>query len=148
MTRELTGRHVLTIAVLAFGIIIAVNMVMLFAATGSFPGLVVKNSYIASQQWNAKTDLAKARGWTAAVRYSGGQLVVNVTDASGAPVTAGPIEARIGRPARDDNDRTMKIVAGQGVAVDLDPGLWLIKLSDSSGAWYQTARIFVAGDNR
>ena len=57
MTKELTGRHVLIITLAAFGVIIAVNLVMAFLAVGSFPGLEVKNSYVASQDFDRERDL-------------------------------------------------------------------------------------------
>ena len=52
MTRELTGRHVLVITLCAFGTIIAVNVFMAVMAVGTFPGLEVKNSYVASQTFD------------------------------------------------------------------------------------------------
>ena len=59
--RPLTGRKVLLIAVAAFAVILAANLAMLLAATGTFPGLVVKNSYVASQDWTARTDAQVTR---------------------------------------------------------------------------------------
>lgn len=46
--KELTGRHVLLMFVAGFGIIIAVNLTLAFSAVRTFPGLEVKNSYVAS----------------------------------------------------------------------------------------------------
>ena len=46
--KELTGRKVLAITVGFFAVIIAVNLFMAFKAVGTFPGLEVKNSYVAS----------------------------------------------------------------------------------------------------
>ncbi|HEU0223277.1 MAG TPA: FixH family protein, partial [Paracoccaceae bacterium] len=48
----MTGRLVLAVALGAFGIVIAVNLVLVFAATRTFPGLVVPNSYVASQDFD------------------------------------------------------------------------------------------------
>ena len=50
---ELKGRHVLGIAVGAFGVIIAVNLVMAYQAISTFPGLEVANGYVASQTFDA-----------------------------------------------------------------------------------------------
>ena len=44
MARELTGRHVLAITLTAFGVIIAVNLMMAFKAVSTFPGLETPNS--------------------------------------------------------------------------------------------------------
>ena len=65
MARELTGRHVLAITLAAFGVIIAVNMVMAVKAVSTFPGLETPNSYVASQEFDrdrqAARDYALAR---------------------------------------------------------------------------------------
>ena len=52
--KEFTGRHMLAIMLAFFGTIIAVNLVMAIFASRSWTGLVVKNSYVASQEFNEK----------------------------------------------------------------------------------------------
>ncbi|CAN5652759.1 hypothetical protein BH11ACT8_BH11ACT8_25200 [soil metagenome] len=47
-----TGRHMLAVVFAFFGTVITVNFVMAYLATGTFPGLVVENSYVASQNYN------------------------------------------------------------------------------------------------
>ena len=54
MAKELTGKKVLMILIGAFGTIIAVNVFMAYKAIGTFPGLEVKNSYVASQSFDAE----------------------------------------------------------------------------------------------
>ena len=49
MARELTGRHVLAITLAAFGVVIGVNLLLAVKAVGTFPGVEVSNSYVASQ---------------------------------------------------------------------------------------------------
>ena len=68
--KEFTGRHMLAIIVSFFGVIIAVNMTLVYFAVQSWSGLVVKNSYVASQKFNKtleKAALQRARGWTSAL---------------------------------------------------------------------------------
>ena len=48
MSQELTGQKVLAITATGFAIIIGVNITMAYSALSTFPGLVVKNSYVAS----------------------------------------------------------------------------------------------------
>ena len=62
---ELKGKHVLGIAVGAFGVIIAVNLVMAYQAISTFPGLEVANGYVASQTFDADRKAQEALGWTA-----------------------------------------------------------------------------------
>lgn len=70
MTRNFrfTGWHMLATLVLFFGTVIAVNVTMATLATRTFGGVVVENSYVASQEFNGwlKEARDQARlGWTA-----------------------------------------------------------------------------------
>src|SRR3546814_8186701 len=49
-----TGWHMLGAMLLFFGIVISVNLYMAWQATRSWSGLVVENTYIASQEFNGK----------------------------------------------------------------------------------------------
>ena len=46
MITEIKGWHVLAAFVLAFSVIIGVNLTLAFNAVRTFPGLEVKNSYV------------------------------------------------------------------------------------------------------
>ncbi|RWK14298.1 FixH family protein, partial [Mesorhizobium sp.] len=50
--RVFTGRHMLAIILAFFGVVIAVNLTMATLANTSWTGLVVENTYVASQQFN------------------------------------------------------------------------------------------------
>lgn len=66
MNGRFTGRHMAAIMVGGFGIVIAVNLVMAREAISTFGGVVVENSYVASQHFNGWLDEAqkeKALGW-------------------------------------------------------------------------------------
>ena len=47
--KELTGKHVLFMVLAFFGVIIAVNFTMAYQAVSTFPGLEVRNGYVASR---------------------------------------------------------------------------------------------------
>lgn len=147
MIKELKGFHVLLIALGFFGIIIAANLTMLFAATGSFPGLVVKNSYVASQKWNDRTAAQTALGWQVGVVYADGVVTVALT-ADGAPVTDADLVVTIGRPSRDDEDQVLKaraVANGYAVDADLAPGRWRVEVATATGPTFtKTAQIVVA----
>ena len=51
---NLPAKHALAMFVAAFGVIIAVNLVLAYNAVKTFPGLEVKNSYVASQEFNER----------------------------------------------------------------------------------------------
>ena len=55
-----TGWHMLLVMCLFFGTIISVNFYMAWQATHTWSGLVVKNTYIASQEFNGKVAEARA----------------------------------------------------------------------------------------
>lgn len=63
MIHEIKGWHVFTGFVLAFSVIISVNLTLAYNAVHSFPGLEVKNSYVASQTFDADRDAQVALGW-------------------------------------------------------------------------------------
>ncbi|MDQ1899032.1 FixH family protein [Paracoccus sp. WLY502] len=130
MTRELTGRHVLFITLSAFGVIIAVNLVMAFLAVGSFPGLEVKNSYVASQQFDRDRAAQQSLGWTARASQEGTQIAIEIVDAKGAHPVLRDFSATIGRPTHKRDDVTPQFEqAGGGIfraPLVLEPGAWNI----------------------
>ncbi|MGH6923297.1 MAG: FixH family protein [Propylenella sp.] len=135
----LTGWHVLGIVGLFFGTIIGVNVVLATYATGTFPGLVVKNSYVASQNYNALLAGSRAQaalGWTAELSAPDGLLSVRLADQSGAPLAGLIVSARIGRPASAGEDRVVELSpAAGGYSADeaLAPGRWIVELEARSG---------------
>lgn len=52
MTKRFTGGHALAVLIAFFGVVIAVNLTMAMFATSTFGGVVVENSYVASQHYN------------------------------------------------------------------------------------------------
>ncbi|MFN7052645.1 MAG: FixH family protein, partial [Gemmobacter sp.] len=60
---QITGRQVFAFTAGAFGIIIAVNVLMAYKAVSTFPGLEVKNSYVASQNFDTERRAQEALGW-------------------------------------------------------------------------------------
>ena len=59
MKREFTGKHSAAIIVSGFAIIIAVNLFMATLAVRGFGGVIVENSYVASQEFNDWLDAAE-----------------------------------------------------------------------------------------
>lgn len=146
MTRELTGRHVLIIAICAFATIVGANLAMLFAATGSFPGLVVRNAYVASQGWNARTSAQQDLGIRASVSYGAGVLRVAMSERDGSPAETGPTTVSVGRPADARTDKAVAMTRrGHALAgsVELAPGVWQIRINARDGAWTATAQLYV-----
>ncbi|WP_417808714.1 FixH family protein [Thioclava sp.] len=151
MAKPLTGRKVLLIAVSAFGVIITVNLVMAWNAISSFPGLEVKNSYVASQVFDKNRVAQEALGWVVEPEYSDGKLSLVIRDKSGLPAKVASLKAVVGRTThmRDDITPTFDYVGGIFVTpLQLAPGAWLIHLDAQAADGTQFSQridLFVKG---
>jgi nitrogen fixation protein FixH len=85
-----TGWHISGILVLFFGVVIAVNIYMAGLASSTFSGVVVENSYVASQNYNKWLDEAareKALGWSVkGVRLPDGRVSVRIIGSAAVPL--------------------------------------------------------------
>ena len=136
MARELTGRHVLAITLAAFGVIIAVNMVMAFKAVSTFPGLETPNSYVASQRFDRERAAQAALGWIVTPEYDGRELTLVVQDAQGNPARIRSLSATVGRPTHVREDQTPRFIYENGIfraPLTLAPGIWNINVT--AEAW-------------
>ncbi|WP_416896867.1 MAG: FixH family protein [Minwuia sp.] len=99
--RPVTGRTVLITIVAFFGVIIAVNLTLTVFALRSDNGLVVKNSYVASQNFNRNMAEARAQeelGWRLAAIRENGELIVRLHDRDGIAVEGATVTAKVGQP--------------------------------------------------
>lgn len=133
MTRELTGRHVFLITAAAFAVIIVVNLVLAWQAVATFPGIEVRNGYVASQSFEAERRAQQALGWTAETRLADGILRVTFTGADGRPARVSQVEGLLGRATSTADDQTPDFVfvgAGRFEApVVVSRGQWVLHLS-------------------
>ena len=111
-------------------------MTLAIAAVSSFPGIEVKNGYIASQTFEEERAAQAELGWAADARYIDGQLRIDLVDAKGAPLRMDTLTARVGRPtgrAEDMTDKLVEIADGYEIPVILDEGHWRIDLLAERG---------------
>ncbi|HUE47335.1 MAG TPA: FixH family protein [Aestuariivirgaceae bacterium] len=151
--RAFTGRHMLAAMVAFFGVIVAVNLTMATFAMKSWTGLVVQNSYVASQEFNDRADAGRARaalGWQGDLAYSNGELRYSLTHANNSPVALTNVQATLGRPAYDADDTTIELTpagdGGFGGPVKLGDGQWIVRVSAEAGlaeSWLDIRRIHV-----
>ena len=130
MTREFTGWHMLAIMVTAFGIIIAVNLTLAFNAIATFPGLETRNSYVASQSFDADRAAQDALGWTVETDLTPTALTLDVTDIGGI-VEPTIVSATLGRATHVNDDITPDFTwTGTGFAapVEVGAGYWNLRL--------------------
>ncbi len=131
MVKQLTGKHVLFIFVAAFSVIIAVNITLAVNAVKTFPGLEVKNTYVASQQFDERRAAQVALGWTVAGSHQDGVLRLAITGADGAPVEAAELTAILGRATQVADDVTPAFVFNGTAYVapmELADGNWNIRM--------------------
>ena len=128
---EFTGRHMLFLAVGFVGVIISVNVLMAVVSSTSWTGLVVQNSYVASQEFEEKRiahEKQTAAGWQASFTYAPGIAQLIVRDGAGKPVDLGPVTVLINRPVggHDDEKLTLNRSADGSYAgaVALAEGVW------------------------
>lgn len=130
--KQLTGRHVLMIFGGAFGLIIGVNIFMAYSAVSTFPGLEVKNSYVASQQFDERKAAQEALGWTVRADAAEGQVILSITDEAGNPVRVGALNAVLGRATHVADDMTPEFIfdgAAYVAPADLAGGNWNIRMT-------------------
>ncbi|MDT0574946.1 FixH family protein [Croceicoccus sp. F390] len=147
MKGEFTGRHMAIVLASGFGVIIAVNLLMATLALRGFGGVMVENSYVASQKYNRWLEQAReqgAYGWTAQVGTAAdGRLEVSTSNVPpGAEVTA---VAR--RPLGKSETTWLPLTAmGNGRYRSADPialGRWSVRLTivDGERRWQQESRL-------
>lgn len=104
---EFTGKHMALLVFSFFGVIISVNIGMAVLSSTSWTGLVVENSYVASQEFEEKRiahDKQLAAGWQSSFTYEAGLAELSVKDGAGNPVDLGPVSLLINRPVGGHDD--------------------------------------------
>jgi len=149
--KPLTGRKVLIIFLAFFGVVTAVNIVFTYYATSTFPGLVVKNSYVASQEYDALRDAQNALGWHAGAGLEDGVLTVAIRDHDNAPVHGLTVSAVIGHPSTTEGERVVDLLAEGDVYTahpDLPKGIWRVEIHAQGGpeeTFRAVARLYEPG---
>lgn len=128
----ITGPKAFAIFSSFFIVIIAVNVVLAVQAVRTFPGLEVKNSYVASQTFDAERKAQEALGWTADAAVEAGELVLTLVGADGRPVADAAISATLGRATVRSEDQVPAFIFN-GIdwraPVAVAPGRWHLQLT-------------------
>lgn len=130
--KPLTGRKVFAIFAGAFALIIGVNVFMAWNAVGTFPGLEVQNSYVASQTFDAERAAQEALGWKTAAAVDGETVQLTILGPDGRPAAVDAIEGTIGRATQRTDDQVLDFRQNEfGVHVadvtPLDFGKWELR---------------------
>lgn len=133
MSQGFTGRHMLTVMVGFFGLIIAVNLTMARLASDTFGGSIVANSYVASQRFNGWLQAArdqKALGWQSDLTLDDKRRVVLTMDGPGF-VATGSAHHPLGRapdvPLAFASDGAGRLISAEA----LPGGRWQVRMSVS-----------------
>jgi len=135
-TRELTGKHVLLCLIGFFGVVFAVNAVMVKAATSTFGGVETSSSYKAGQMFEREVARAEQQDelrWQVGgkiARNDAGEAVLDVSarDAQGMPLRGITARARLAHPADERRDHL--------IALDLTgAGLFHGETQAQAGQW-------------
>ncbi|RVT82824.1 nitrogen fixation protein FixH [Rhodobacteraceae bacterium CCMM004] len=132
MTRKFTGWHMLAITCGGFAVIIAVNLTLAFQAVATFPGLETKNSYVASQKFEAERRAQDALRWDVAAEADARGVTLSIRDTEGRPVRPVEVSGILGRATHTGDDRTPEFRwTGTDLVAEtpLEPGYWNLRLA-------------------
>jgi nitrogen fixation protein FixH len=126
VTKRFTGWHFTAIIVGFFGVVIAVNITMAMFATRTFGGVVVENSYVASQEYNEWLEAARKQsrlGWEIKPRLDAQRRILVSVNVDKAKVS-GFARHPLGRSP----DLPLTFGGDLRSAQALPPGRWAIHL--------------------
>lgn len=151
-----TGWHMLAIMLAFFGTIITVNVTMAYLATSSWSGLVVKNTYVASQEFNGRTAAIRqmlATGITGDLSVDATGMRYRLTLPGDKPVIADSVLAHFKRPVGDHQDFEQVLTpAGDGLYIadrSILTGSWIVEIQamkDGELIMHEAKRISVSGE--
>ena len=129
MKRTFDGRKMSAILVAGFGVVVSVNLYAAVVAKQTFGGIVVENSYVASQKYNGWLKQAaeeRALGWSAVPRrLPDGRIALEL---SGVPADA-TITGEARHPLGRQPDVALDFGAGTVSSGALPPGRWILRLA-------------------
>lgn len=144
---ELKGWHVGAMIFGFFAVVIGVNATFITLATQTFPGEIVKKSYVQGLNYNqtiAARQAQAALGWRAQAEFSrtatGPIVRIRMIDASGAGLSGLQLSGALKRTVTADQDHALSFTPrGGGVyeaalPADLGRGRWLLAAHAEGGA--------------
>lgn len=153
-----TGWHMVGVMAAFFGTVISVNLLMAYYATTTWSGLVVENTYVASQEFNGKTAAIRdmlASGIKGRLAVEDGEIRYGLEIPGEGPVVADSVTAHFKRPVGEHQDFVAALASvGNGEYVarrDILPGDWIVEIraeKDGRMIMHEASRISVAGGGK
>ncbi|AZO09526.1 MULTISPECIES: FixH family protein [unclassified Mesorhizobium] len=144
--REFTGRHMLISILTFFAVVIGVNLTMATLARRTWTGLVVENTYVASQQFNERAKEGRSQaalGWKGTLTIAGGDVRYGLVDAQGKPVPLHGVRVLFRHPAYETEDKAVTLAASSagGPAKTAEftarhtpkDGVWIVEIDADAG---------------
>jgi nitrogen fixation protein FixH len=136
-----TGAHLAAIVIGFFAVVVAVNFTMATLASRTFSGAIVKNGYVANQDFDTRSAAGRrqaALGWKVVAEISGGRLVVKARDSAGKPIAADDVTVTLRHPVAADRSAAL-------VLQPIAPGTYAARIGVSLGQWDALIRLNARG---
>jgi len=138
-----TGWHMLIITVSFFAVVFGMNFFMAMSALNSWTGLVVKNTYVASQEYNGKQATTRTQhdlGWNSSIEHENGNLIFSLRDKDNNPISAEQVSLKVHRVVGVDGELNLTLTrqpnGEYSAPAPLASGVWnvtiLASLSDGT----------------
>lgn len=137
-----------------FGTVITVNVMMAVLARTSWTGLVVENTYVASQEFNRKAQEGReqtALGWTGTLTIADGAVRYGLSDASGMALAPRSVTATFRHPAYEQEDRVIPLARTEDGTFEsketVRDGVWIVEIDADVGRqkpYRQIRRVIIA----
>ena len=135
LSRGFTGRHMLLVLITFFGIVIAVNLTMAVFASTSWSGLVADDTYVASQEFNARAAAMRAMaasGIAGKLSIDGDTVHYAITNRDGSAASVDQVTLTFKRPVGDREDFQLALSkTGEGefeATHHVQTGDWIIEI--------------------
>jgi nitrogen fixation protein FixH len=147
--KEFTGGHMLVLMIAFFGVIISVNLALATFARSSWTGMIVDNSYVASQHFNERAAEGRAQaalGWSGTLEIGAEGMSYRLVDRAGAPILPRAVKVSLRRPAYAAEDQTIELApTGEGAFAwekAVRDGIWIVEVHADAGlaATYREVR--------
>lgn len=152
---QFTGKHMLWIMITFFGTVMLVNGALAYFAIESWTGLVVPNSYVASQSFNKDTEIrtqAVDNGAEVSVAIENGYIILHIAGKQKEALSASGLKGELRHPVDGRKEAVVEFqLSGRGTYQSLTPlpvGTWVGDISgdiNGYGQWAEAVRFSVGG---
>lgn len=141
--RTLNGRHVLLALLGFFGVVLAVNVVLIYKAESTFGGVDTDDAYRKGLAYNERIAAAEEQaelGWHGNLDYvrNTRHMRLTLTDTSGGPVPGLTVTAQLQRPVTNRYDQELSLTQTGADTYEADvsglaPGWWTVDVRAHHG---------------